>query len=104
MDSHINRVDSRLARVEGKVEKADNDVVSLGYKFIGVGIYGTSDDRIDVKYHTTVHECLEILHYKRLSDSRWNGVVWRPTDGCCEIQKNDRGHSSRSDWLHFRAE
>ena len=83
-------------------------VQSLGLKFIGVGIYGTSDLGIDVKYHTTVQECLQILQDKHISDSTtWNGVVWRTTDGCCEIQKNDRGHNSGAgwlEWLHFRAE
>lgn len=107
MDSHITRVDSRLGRVEAKVEKVDSDVLYLGYQYIGVGIDRTRDDASVVNYGTTVQECLQILHDKRMSDSTtWNGVVWRTTDGCCEIHKNDRGHrlDSWPDWLHFRAE
>ena len=88
--------------MEGKVEKVDNDVVSFGYKFLGVGIHGTSDSGIVVASGTTVHECLQILHNKRLNDPTWNGVLWCTTDGRCEIVKNDRGHQSSSIWLHFR--
>ena len=94
-------MDSHITRVEEKVETG----VSLGYKFVGKGIFETSDDGIDVKFGTTVPECLQILQVKRLSDPTWNGVVWRTTDGCCEIQKNDRGHRSAGwlEWLHYRA-
>ena len=99
--TQVAGVDSHITRVEKKVENG----VSLGYQFIGKGIYGESDGSIDVKYGTTVSECLQILQVKRQSDPTWNGIAWLTTDGCCEIQKNDRGHRSAGwpKWLHYRA-
>lgn len=58
--------------------------------------------------HFPNNPSLKIFIYflgKRLSDPTWNGVVWRKSDGVCEVLQDDRGHRSTSDggWLHFKA-
>ena len=72
-----------------------------GWKFIGRGEYGSSDDSIyssDISFM----ECELICGKKSAGDPHWNGMVWHPYIRC-QCVKNDVGHFTRQPFkLHFR--
>ena len=101
----IGEVTKQINVVDAKVEKVDNDVIYNTWKFVGRGTEGSYDAEVYHKAGTTMKECLEFCQTKRIIDGgEWNGVVWVVSSGEYWCEKNDRGHSERSDFLHFRAQ
>ena len=99
-------VEEEVNAVTAREEKAEK-IKSLGYTFIGFGIWGTYSGATNLGDDTTLLQCLRLCHDKRQKNSLLNGVIWIKRNGRCLILSNDHGHRSASkfaDFYHYRAE
>ena len=105
MSSKINEVEKKVSSTNSTIE-SDVAVVkkSVGWKFVGMGGYVTYDESYSPGDGHTLAECFGLCTNKRSSDSNWNGVMFRHSDGWCGCYKNDAGHNplSYKDWMHFK--
>ena len=102
--TQVSDVKNEINAVDKKVEKMKSEVLYNTWKFVGRGQEQIYDDQVG-KDGTTLKECLELCQKKRISDGvEWNGVTWCVPHRWCYCNKNDRGHSENSRWLHFRAQ
>ena len=88
------------------ISKKDNGKICAaekrGWKFFGYGIYG-KHDAYTYQEGTTFTQCLGFCEDKRRRDGKaWNGMYWHRSDSTCFCNKNDKGHSGSSNWLHFK--
>ena len=92
------------------MDNVDNDVTScnmvtswFNWKFIGYGYQGSLSHQIFYKYGTTLPQCIAFCTKKRQdSGAAWNGLDWVPSDGQCNCNENDVGHTDGSNSLHFK--
>ena len=106
--SKMSSMSSKINEVEKKVSTIESDVAvvkkSVEWKFVGMGIFVKYDDSYNPGSGLTLAKCIGVCTDKRSSDSTWNGVFFRPSDGYCYCMKNDVGHdpSHLKDWMHFK--
>ena len=110
VQNQVSAAQNAISDVRGKLEKVDNDVIHntwlLGWSFVGWGTDESNDEQHWYKDGTTLKECIEFCQIDRsFRSGEFNGVVWGvDAGGRCFCQKNDRGHRTNYDWLHFRAQ
>ena len=105
MNYKVDVLTGKVNRMEKTVHTISENTGLLGYKLVGRGWEGSHDDEVQHKGVTTMKECLELCHTKRLVDGgEWNGVTWKVSSGTCYCEKNDRGHIEYSGSLHFRTQ
>ena len=119
-DSKISSMQSKLSATDSKINGIKSDVSStmskmssmslkinevekkVSWIFVGMGNAAKYADVYSVDGLTLVG-CFGVCTNKRSSDSKWNGLLFHPSDGICHCLKNDGGHvpSNSKTWMHF---
>ena len=102
-----NRIEENLKGMQKKIAniEASKNRFPYGWKYLGRGTYGTSDDHVG-KLPATFTECVNFCEKKRYDDgASWNGFTYYVYDKSCYCYKNERGHdASYTNGVHFRFE
>ena len=110
-ESPNDRIDTLLSLMTGVSERldklqADVDEVkkSAGCTFIGNGYMSIADEYYSGGINVTIARCFSKCGDKRSEDSKWNGVLFKPSHGGCTCLKNDRGHQPNKyeEIMHFK--
>ena len=118
-ESPNNRIDTLLSLMTGMSERVDKLVKNVrnmetevaevkknaDWTFVGMGWFVKHDENYDVGLGLTVAGCLSVCTDKRSRESsRWNGVLFDPSEGWCSCIKNDVGHDPTivKDAMHFK--
>ena len=83
----LRPVEKKVLSTKSKVSAIESGVAvvkkSAGWTFVGMGIYESYGERYSPDTGFTLAECIGICTNYRSSDSKWNGAMFRPSNGQC---------------------
>ena len=91
MSSKIDEVEEKVSSTNSKVSTIESDVEevkkSVGWNFVGMGIFVTVNGSYGAGGGRTLAGCLGVCTGNRSIESQWNGMVFRSSGGCVRVKR-----------------
>ena len=100
----VSKMEDRIDSIDTKMDKVEQDVKMNGWMYLGRGYMIGGPVQESGTSGTTLSRCCQICEEKHSADHQWNGFIWRPSNGECWCEKNDKGNDPKrlqEYFMHF---